>query len=141
MWIPNNYGTRTCVLLSNSVPRVKYVSSWYNLRDSCLSSACAAWLARGTQGVRTLSTPNGTRTCLLMASCSNFGCSVRVQLKHQSQLAVRASTGGLRAFLLVNIVRDTQGRRTIFMDRTIPVGTYGGCWTCTTIATGFWLYL
>jgi hypothetical protein len=51
--------------------------------------------------------------------------------KPQSQLAVRASTGGLQAFL-VNIVRDTQGRRTIFMDRTVPVtvpvSTYGGCW-------------
>jgi hypothetical protein len=71
----------------------------------------------------------------------------RDQLKPQSQLAVSASTGGLRTFFLVNIVRDTQGRRTIFMDRTVPMdrtvseSTYGGCWTCTTIATGFWPYI
>jgi hypothetical protein len=41
-WHPNNYGTRTCVLLSTCVPRVKYVSREYNLSDFCLSSACAA---------------------------------------------------------------------------------------------------
>jgi hypothetical protein len=52
--------------------------------------------------------------------------SFDIYVKPQSQLAVRASTGDLRAFL--NIVRDTQGRRTIFMDRTVPVSTYSGCW-------------
>jgi hypothetical protein len=28
---------------------------------------------------------------------------------------------------LVTIVLDMQGRRMIFMDRTVPVSTYGGC--------------
>jgi hypothetical protein len=79
-WHPNNYGTRTCVSLSTCDPRVKYVSSEYNLCDACLSSACAAWLARGTYGARTRSTPHGTSTCLFNVSCRNFGCSVRVQL-------------------------------------------------------------
>jgi hypothetical protein len=48
-WHPNNYGTSTCVSLSTYVPRVKYVSSKYNLCDSCLSSACTAWLSRWTR--------------------------------------------------------------------------------------------
>jgi hypothetical protein len=61
-WHPNNYGTHTCVSLSTCVPRVKYVSSEYNLCDACLSSVCAAWLARGTYGTRTHSTPYGTST-------------------------------------------------------------------------------
>jgi hypothetical protein len=56
------------------------VSSEYNLIDLCLLSACATWLARGTHGASTRSTPHGTNTCLLNVSCSNFGCSVKVQL-------------------------------------------------------------
>jgi hypothetical protein len=64
-WHLNKYGTRTCVSISTCVAHVKYVSSEYNLRDTCLSSACAAWLARGTHGARTRSTPHGTSTCLL----------------------------------------------------------------------------
>jgi hypothetical protein len=79
-WHPNSYGTRTCVSLATCVPRVKYVSSEYNLRDSCLLSACAAWLARGTYGARTRSTPHGTSPCILKVICSNFRGSVRVQL-------------------------------------------------------------
>jgi hypothetical protein len=75
-WHPNNYGTHTCVSLSTCVPRVKYVSSEHNLRDACLSTACAAWLARGTHGARACSTPYGTSTCLLNVNrCRNFGCS------------------------------------------------------------------
>jgi hypothetical protein len=65
--------TITVHVLVSHFPLVFPVSSTYNERDSCLSSACAAWLARA----RTHSTPHGTR--LLKVSC-NFGCSVRVQL-------------------------------------------------------------
>jgi hypothetical protein len=79
-WHPNNYETRTCVSLSPCFPHVKYVSNEYNLSDLYLSSTCVAWLARGTQGARTRSTQHGTSTCLLNVSCSNFGCSMRVQL-------------------------------------------------------------
>jgi hypothetical protein len=79
-WHPNNYATRTCLSLSTCLPRVKYVSSDYNLRDSCLASACAAWVARGIHGARTRSTPHGTSTSLLKDSCNYFGCSMKVQL-------------------------------------------------------------
>jgi hypothetical protein len=80
-WHSNNYGTRTCVSLSTCLSRVKYLSNEYNLSDLCLSSACAAWLARGTPGARTFFTSNGTSTCLLNVSFSIFACSVRVQLR------------------------------------------------------------
>jgi hypothetical protein len=59
---------------------IKYVSSQYNLYDTCLSSACAAWLARGTHGARTRSIPHGTSTYILKVSRSNFGGSVTGEL-------------------------------------------------------------
>jgi hypothetical protein len=81
-WHSNNYWTRTCVSPATRVPSVKYiVSSEYNLHDSCLSSAYAAWLAIGTHGTRTRSTPHGTSPCILKVSCSNFKGSVGVQLE------------------------------------------------------------